>query len=56
MTDITNEKFVLLKESLEAIGKGNINILTLIGSPGTGKTFTTLKCLRESALMLPDQY
>ena len=44
---ITNQKFVLLKESLEAIGKGNINILTLIGSPGTGKTFTTLKHLKE---------
>ncbi len=44
---VTDKKFVLLNESLKAVDSGNINILTLVGSPGTGKTFTTLKYLKE---------
>ena len=45
---ITNEKYNLLNESLKAVSEGNINILTLVGSPGTGKTFSTLKYLKEN--------
>lgn len=41
-----NNKYILLNKSLEAISKGDINILTLLGSPGTGKTFTTLQYLK----------
>lgn len=47
MVKIINDKFRLLNESLIAMSKGNINILTLYGSPGTGKTHTTLKDLQE---------
>jgi len=44
---ISNEKYVLLNESLKAIKDKSLNILTLCGSPGSGKTFTTLKYLKE---------
>ena len=47
---ITNEKYILLKESLKAIKKGDINILTLTGSAGVGKTFNTLEYLREKKI------
>jgi len=50
MTDITNGKYVLLKESLEAIKDGDINILSLFGGPGCGKTVTTLKYLKEQEI------
>jgi len=46
---IKNEKYKLLKESLGAIKDGDINILTLFGSPGMGKTHTTLECLKEQS-------
>jgi len=45
--NITNRKYKLLKESLGAIKDGDINILTLFGSAGMGKTFTTLEYLKE---------
>lgn len=44
---ITNRKYKLLKESLGAMKDGDINILTLFGSPGMGKTHTALECLRK---------
>ena len=47
---ITNEKYKLLKESLKAIKRGDINILTLLGSAGMGKTYTTLKDLKEEKI------
>ena len=47
---INNEKYILLKESLKAIKKGDINILTLTGSAGVGKTFNTLEYLREKEI------
>ena len=50
MTNITNEKYVLLKESLKAIKNEDLNILTLTGSSGSGKTFTTLKHLKEKEM------
>jgi len=45
--NITNRKYKLLKESLGAIKDGDINILTLFGSAGMGKTFTTLEYLKK---------
>ena len=45
--EINNNKFKILNESLEAIKDNDINILTLCGSPGTGKTHTTLEYLKE---------
>ena len=50
MVKITNEKFKLLEESLKAVSNGNINILTLYGNPGTGKTYTTLEYLKEQSV------
>ena len=47
---ITNEKYILLKESLKAMKKGDINILTLTGSAGVGKTFNTLEYLKEKKI------
>ncbi len=47
---ITNEKYILLKESLKAMKKGDINILTLTGSAGAGKTFNTLEYLKEKKI------
>lgn len=47
MTEITNEKYILLNESLKAINLGAINIVTLIGSPGMGKTYTTTEYLKK---------
>ena len=44
---ITNNKFKLLNESLKAMGKGNLNILTLFSNSGTGKTYTTLEYLNK---------
>jgi len=47
---ITNNKYILLEESLKAIKNDDLNIVTLFGSPGVGKTFTTLKTLREKEI------
>ncbi len=47
---INNEKFTLLYESLKAIKDNNINILTLVGSPGMGKTFTILEYLKGNGV------
>lgn len=46
--EITNKKYLLLDESLRAISNKHINILTLIGQCGEGKTFTTLKFLNDN--------
>jgi len=45
---ITNEKYILLNESLKAVSNDYLNILTLISSPGTGKTHTTIKYLNDN--------
>lgn len=45
--EITNKKYKLLDVSLKAISKKHLNILTLIGSCGEGKTYTTLKYLNN---------
>lgn len=42
-----NQKYILLNESLEALKKGSINLLVLKGSPGTGKSRTTLDFLKN---------
>jgi len=47
---ITNNKYVLLGESLKAMKENNIDILTLYGSPGSGKTHTTLEYLKENGI------
>jgi len=47
---INNEKYKLLSESLGAIKDKSINILTLCGSPGMGKTHTTLEYLKEKEI------
>ncbi len=46
--EITNKKYQLLNASLKAISNKHLNILTLIGSCGEGKTFTTLKYLDDN--------
>lgn len=43
-----NEKFILLNESLKAIKKGSINLLSIKGEAGTGKSRTTLDFLKEN--------
>ena len=44
---MTNEKYELLYKGLEAVSKGTINLLILKGLPGTGKTYSTLKYVKE---------
>ena len=46
-TEITNEKYKLLNESLKAISDDKINILILVGEAGMSKTFNTLSFLKE---------
>jgi hypothetical protein len=43
-----NKKFKLLNESLKAISKGTIQILILKGDAGNGKSYTTLKYLKDN--------
>lgn len=45
---ITNKKYLLLAEGLKAITTKHLQILTLIGSCGEGKTYTTLKHLKDN--------
>ena len=47
---MTNEKYELLQKSLEAVSKGTIKLLILKGLPGTGKSFATLKYVKENGL------
>lgn len=47
---INNEKYILLDESLKAIKSKAINILTLYGSPGVGKTHTAIEYLKEQEI------
>jgi len=42
-----NKKFNLLNESLKAVNKGTINLLSVRGSPGTGKSRTILNFLKK---------
>lgn len=47
---MTNQKYELLNKSLKAVSKGTINLLILKGSPGLGKTYTTLKYAKENGI------
>ncbi len=45
-----NRKYELLDKSLKALSESAINLLILKGNPGTGKTFTTLKYVKDNSL------
>lgn len=45
-----NKKYELLNESLKALSKNAINLLVLKGHAGTGKTYTTLKYVKNNNL------
>lgn len=45
-----NKKYELLNESLKALSESAINLLILKGSAGTGKTYSTLKYVKENNL------
>ncbi len=45
-----NKKYELLDEGLKALSESAINLLILKGNPGTGKTFTTLKYVKDNNL------
>jgi len=47
---MTTDKYELLNKSLEAVSKGTINLLILKGLPGTGKSYTTLKYVKDNDL------
>jgi len=45
-----NNKYQLLTKSLDALSEGAINLLILKGFAGTGKTYTTLKYVKDKKL------
>ncbi len=45
-----NEKYELLDEGLKALSESAINLLILKGNAGTGKSFTTLKYVKDNDL------
>jgi predicted AAA+ superfamily ATPase len=45
---MTNQKYELLNQSLKAVSKGTINLLILKGLAGIGKTYATLKYVKEN--------
>ncbi len=45
-----NKKYELLDKGLKALSEGAINLLILKGSAGTGKTYTTLKYVKDNNL------
>lgn len=47
---MTNKKYKLLSESLKALSESAINLLILKGYAGTGKTYTTLKYVKDNEL------
>jgi len=47
---MTNKKYELLNESLKALSESAINLLILKGYAGTGKTYTTLKYVKDNNL------
>jgi len=47
---MTNKKYELLNESLKALSENTINLLILKGYAGTGKTYTTLKYVKDNNL------
>ena len=47
---MTNKKYELLNEGLKALSEGAINLLILKGDAGTGKTYTTLKYVKDNNL------
>jgi len=46
--NMTNQKYELLNQSLKAVSKGTINLLILKGLAGIGKTYATLKYVKEN--------
>ena len=47
---MTNRKYELLNESLKALSENAINLLVLKGNAGMGKSYTTLKYVKEKNL------
>ena len=47
---MTNKKYELLNEGLKALSESAINLLILKGPAGTGKTYTTLKYVKDNNL------
>ena len=47
---MTNKKYELLNEGLKALSESAINLLILKGSAGTGKTYSTLKYVKDNSL------
>lgn len=47
---MTHEKFILLEESLKALGKDIFNLLILKGEPGIGKTYRIINYLKDNKI------